>query len=113
MTQNALVLESTNSARMRKNSRNSIVPTVPIRNGPGTWRGMCLLALSPEHSGHAGRTQTGTSAHGFARIVLDAVAAADENVDAVRLREHIVDMDNPEDIVPVRVAVVPVQGGWK
>lgn len=39
-------------------------------------------------SGHTERIQTGISAHGYARIVLDVVAVVDEIVDAVKSPEQ-------------------------
>ena len=45
--------------------------------------------------------------------MLDVVVAVDEDVDVVRLQEHIVNMDKLEDIVSLRVAVVSAQGRWK
>ncbi|OJJ81991.1 uncharacterized protein ASPGLDRAFT_84130 [Aspergillus glaucus CBS 516.65] len=53
-------------------------------DGAENWRQTCLLVVFKGPLGHTERIQTGISAHGYAKIMLDVVAVVDEIVDAAK-----------------------------
>lgn len=72
---------------------------------------MCRLGSSPEHLEHAGPTLTGILVHGSVGIVLDVVAAADENAAAVKKLEPIVGSILEDTVpAPAGAASVPRDG---
>ena len=63
------------------------------------------MEFSKEPSTHAGQIQSGISANGYVKTVLDAVAAVGEVVDVVRGRGRTT-VNGTEATVPRHVAVV-------
>lgn len=57
-------------------------------DGAENWRQTCLLVVFKGPLGHTERIQTGISAHGYAKIMLDVVAVVDEIVDAAKSPEQ-------------------------
>lgn len=70
---------------------------------------MAPLQLLKELSKHGGKTPTGISVNGFARIVLDVVVAVGATVDAVkRLEIHIGTKTEDTALAPVAVVFAHV-----
>lgn len=69
---------------MKKNSNIWTAEYGTMPNITGNWRWTCLVAVKRGPLGHTERTPIGIYVHGYARIVLDVVAAVDAIVAAVR-----------------------------